>query len=128
MTILTPTTLPAIFGKVYQTRVAAGSGYMIVIGGKDCGGGTACTTAAIEGDPKVAVQPHTARAVRLTLPRVWAAWYETSPCEANCAGSFRLTFVRDSATYVVSIKAGTLAEVKLIANGLRGATAVPGVR
>ena len=119
MIILTPTTLPVIFGKVYQTHVAAGSGYMIVIGGKDCHGGTVCTMATIEGTPTFATKPRAANAVNLTLPHVSGAWYEASPCGANCAGSFRLTFVRDRATYIVTIKAGTLAEGTLVANGLR---------
>ena len=121
MIILTPTTLPAIFGKVFQTRVASDPGYMVVIGGKDCHGGTACTTATIEGAPAIAAKPRSAHAVHLKLSHVSAAWYETSPCGANCAGSFRLTFVRDRATYVVTIKAGTLDEGRLVANGLRPA-------
>lgn len=126
MTILTPTTLPAIFGKVHQTRVAAGSGYMIVIGGKDCHGGTVCTTAKVEGVPMVAAKPRVAHAVQLALPRAASAWHETSLCGANCSNSFRLTFVRDRATYVVMIKAGTLAEGRLVANRLRRArSAIP---
>lgn len=122
MTILTPTTLPAIFGKVYRTRVAAGSGYMIFIGGKRCDGGTVCTMVTVEGESDIVTRPRASRIIHLTLPRVASAWYETSPCGANCAGSFRLTFVRDRATYVVSIKASSLAEGRLVANGLRRVT------
>lgn len=67
MLILTPTTLPAIYGKVLQTRDSAGSGYMVVMGGKDCHGGSVCTKATIEGALMIVTMPRAAHPVHLTL-------------------------------------------------------------
>ena len=87
---LTPTTLPAIFGKVYQTRVAS-----------DLPTWSSAAARLPRRDrlydghrrrrPYDCPKPRAAHAVHLTLPHVSGASYEMSPCSANCVPELAIT-------------------------------------
>ena len=119
MIVLSPTTMPPIFGHVYLTsvsRLAPPYGYAIVLGAfPGCDGATVCTQATIEGGPGVRVPEHTRKlqfAGRINYVQDFA-------CGAHCAGSFRTTFIANGATYVISIKGGTIRDATTIERGLR---------
>ena len=119
MIVLSPTTMPPIFGPVYLTsvsRLAPPYGYAIVLGAHPgCDGATVCTQATIEGGPGVRVPEHT----RKLLFAGRTNYVQEFACGAHCAGSFRTTFIANGATYVISIKGGKVQDTATIERGLR---------
>ena len=120
MIVLVPTTLPADFGRTYirvlADRGGVAGGYLAVIGATPtCDGGTACTYATIEGAPGARSLPPGRRVVIAGATNS----ISEQPCGANCAGSFRATFVSHGATYTIEIKAGRLHDAIIIERGLR---------
>jgi hypothetical protein len=120
MIVLVPTALPPDFGRVYQsyfsgTPYAEPGGYLVVLGAVPaCDGATACAYGTIEGRPGLHLP-----AGKIVMIAGRRNVVDEHPCGANCAGSFTATFLANGATYIVSLKAGTLKEAAIIEGGLR---------
>jgi hypothetical protein len=133
--VLAPTRVPASWGsntyptvqplKDYRRNVQVG--YDVVLGGPGCTGATACTQADVYGE-KVPPTEQTrldGKIVATKLADGAPAKYVSGPCGANCAGSFKLQFVKGGYAYTISIKGGTLADGLLIAQYLRPVASLP---
>lgn len=119
MIVLVPTTLPPDFGRAYirvlADRGVAGGYLAVVAATPTCDGGTACTYATIEGSPGAPPLPPGRNVVIAGKMNS----VSEKPCGANCAGSYRTTFIAHGATYTISIKAGRLHDAIIIERGLR---------
>jgi hypothetical protein len=135
VSVLAPTRVPASWGRAtyatvqpykdYKSSVQVG--YDVVLGGPGCTGGTACTQADVYGEkvPPVEETRLEGKVVSTKLANGTPAKYVNGPCGANCAGSFRLQFVKGGYAYTISIKGGTLADGLLIAQYLRPVASLP---
>ena len=116
MIVLVPTTLPADFSHAYIRVLENAGGYLAIIGATPtCNGGTACTYATIQGSPGA---PPLSPGRKVVIAGATNSVSE-QPCGANCAGSFRTTFVAHGSMYTISIKAGNLRDASVIERGLR---------
>jgi hypothetical protein len=113
--ILFPTVIPNGM-PAFVTVDRIGTSYTATIGGPDCHQSTACASATVDGAPGH-LDKNGRRPVR--LKNGTTAWFEQHRCEANCEGSATLVFEKAGMLYTVGVKAGTLAETVIIANGLR---------
>jgi hypothetical protein len=115
--IVLPTTFPPEFGHPVITVDQYRTYDTITLGAvPGCHQYTACAFATIDEDHQN-IDRAGRHAVRLQDGTI--AWYEQHPCVVNCEGSATLVFRRQGIRFAISIKAGTLPQAIILANGLR---------